>query len=402
MTATIQVLLLASVKSFYKANWRELNSNVGQGIELPEPKKRTPKLQDIVELDDVMTSHRDRAILWFLESSPLRRGTLTMLKWKDLKSTELMLKQLREEAKGQVSRTPEEDVEIAKKVPYYFVIESARLKGGGKGRYKGVRHVGFLHSFAVKKLERYKQELKELNIAVTDDSWIFVTYAHNWATGKGNQLQVVSFDEASFLAWQDLDKKRFSAQDMRDLLQTALENAKVNPNIASPLLGHKVKGVDKHYSNHDIDEFLRSYLDALPWLVPQTVEQVKAETEKKLEEDKKQINEVKYQNNSLKQEVNGLHERDKARDKEIADLGAMMQRLSDSQRKTIEAQMRKSREEAEERENDENAKRLSQTTPEEEETTRANLKKLPQIIEEDKKRQKEEAEKLKGLNKSNS
>ena len=65
LTATTQVLILASVKSFYKANWRELNSNVGQGIELPEPKKRTPKLQDIVELDEVMTSHRDRAIFGF-------------------------------------------------------------------------------------------------------------------------------------------------------------------------------------------------------------------------------------------------------------------------------------------------------------------------------------------------
>ena len=233
---------------------------------------------------------------------------------------------------------------------------------------------------------RYKQELKELNINITDDSWIFVTYAHNWATGKGNQLQVVSFDEASFLAWQDLDKKRFSAQDMRDLLQTALENAKVNPNIASPLLGHKVKGVDKHYSNHDIDEFLCAYLDALPWLVPQTVEQVKAETEKKLEEDKKQINEVKYQNNSLKQEVNGLHERDKARDKEIADLWAMMQRLSDSQRKTNEVQMRKNEEEVQEAERQERAKILVGTTPEDEETIKANLKKLPQIIEDDKKR----------------
>ena len=306
-----------------------------------------------------------------------------------------MLKQLREEAKGQVSRTPEEDVEIAKKVPFYFVIEGARLKGSGKGRYKGVKHVGFLHSFAVKKLERYKQELKELNITITDDSWIFVTYAHNWATGKGNRLKVVSFDEACFLAWQDLDKKRFSAQDMRDFLQTALENAKVNPNLASPMLGHKVKGVDKHYSNHDIDEFLRAYLDALPWLIPQTVEQVKAETEKKLEEDKKQINEIKYLNNSLKQEVNGWHERDKERDKEIADLWAMMQRLSDSQRKTIEAQMRKSEEEAQEAERQERAKILAGTTPEEEETIKANLKTLPQIIDENKKQQKEEAEELK-------
>jgi hypothetical protein len=55
--------VLAAVKSFYKANWRELNSTVGSNIELPEPKKRTPKIQDILELDDAMTLHRDRAVL---------------------------------------------------------------------------------------------------------------------------------------------------------------------------------------------------------------------------------------------------------------------------------------------------------------------------------------------------
>ena len=73
-------------------------------------------------------------------------------------------------------------------------------------------------------------------------------------------MEIVNFDEASLIAWHDLDKKRFSPQDMRDMLQGALENAKVNPNIISPLLGHKVKGVDKHYSNHEIDEFLQAYV----------------------------------------------------------------------------------------------------------------------------------------------
>ena len=56
-------------------------------------------MQDIIELDEAMTYLRDRAILWFLESAPFRRATLTKLLWKDLKSTEAMLKGLREEAK---------------------------------------------------------------------------------------------------------------------------------------------------------------------------------------------------------------------------------------------------------------------------------------------------------------
>ena len=150
------------------------------------------------------------------------------------------------------------------------------------------------------------------------------------------------------------------------------------------MLGHKVKGVDKHYSNHEIDEFLRAYLDALPWLIPQTVEQVKAETEKKLEADEIQINDIKYQNNTLKREVNGLQERDKVRDKEIADLWAMMQRLSDTQRKNLEAQMQKNEAEAQERERQEREEIMAKSQAEDEEIIKENLKKFPKIIEEDK------------------
>lgn len=160
----------------------------------------------------------------------------------------------------------------------------------------------FLHSFAVKKLEKYKLELKEHNIPFSEDSHIFVTYAR----GKGSKMEIIDFEDASLVAWQDLEKKRFSPQDMRDMLQGALENARVSPNIASPLLGHKVKGVDQHYSNHEIDEFLHAYLDALPWMVPQTVEGVKAETEKKLEADKKVLTNLKFENSRLKENVNTL------------------------------------------------------------------------------------------------
>lgn len=76
------------------------------------------------------------------------------------------------------------------------------------------------------------------------------------------------------MAWND-ENKKFSPQDMRDFLQGALEKVEVTPNLVSPLLGHKVKGVDKAYSNHDIDEFLQVFVKALPLLIPQTVEDVK-------------------------------------------------------------------------------------------------------------------------------
>ena len=103
-----------------------------------------------------------------------------------------LLKQIREEAKGQISRTADEDLEIAEKVPYYLLIESARMKGGGKGRYKGVKQVGFIHAHAAKKLEKYKLELKEHNLQITEDSYVFVTYMR----GKGKQMEFLSFDDS--------------------------------------------------------------------------------------------------------------------------------------------------------------------------------------------------------------
>jgi hypothetical protein len=45
LTATIQVLLLASVKSFYKANWRELNSNVGKASNYLNLKNAPPNFK---------------------------------------------------------------------------------------------------------------------------------------------------------------------------------------------------------------------------------------------------------------------------------------------------------------------------------------------------------------------
>jgi hypothetical protein len=349
-TESTKTALLCAVKSFYKANWRELNSNVGSNIEMPEPKKRSPKIQDILDLDDSLICHRDRAILWFLESAPLRQGTFTKLLWSDIKSTKVLLEEIREDAKGQISRTIQEDMEIAEKVPYYFVIESARLKGGGKGRYKGVRQIGFLHALAAQKLQKYKLELEERNIKATESSPIFVAYFHTYNTKKGNRLVYVNkiFDEASLIAWRDLEKKRFSPQDMRDILQSALENAKVNPNVAAPLLGHKVRGVDKHYSNHDIDEFLQAYLSALPWLLPQTVEEVKAETNFKIEREQKRLVSLEYENNDLKERINRMSSDSKQTKRELDLIKEQMKEVSLFLRIQKQKQDTKDIEEAEE------------------------------------------------------
>ena len=320
VTIHIKISILCAVKSFYKANWRELNGNVGKNLTLPEPRRRTPKLQDIIAMEDAMSYQRDKAILWFLESTPVRHTTFVNLYWRDLKSTSELLKEVRSEAQGQLTRTVEEDKELTKLVPYYLVLGAERLKGAGKGKYKGIRHIGFLHHYAVEKLEKYKFELKQYGIETTPDSPIFLALSNNrFNEGKGDRLKGISyiFSSACELAWND-ENKRFSPQDMRDLLQGALEKVEVNKNLISPLISHKVKGVDKHYSNHDIDEFLQVFVKALPLLVPQTVEQVRAETQKKLDAEQKLITNLEYENTELKSKMNNLNNRQESTEGELA------------------------------------------------------------------------------------
>jgi len=321
ITIHIRIGILCAVKSFYKENWRELNKKVGEKLTLPQAKKRTPTMQDLIAMDEVMMYQRDKAILWFLESAPFRVGTLTKLTWNDLKSTQQLLKENREKLQGQVKRTLEEDQQIAKLVPCYFEIKADRMKGAGQGKYVGVKQVAFLHHYAVEKLEKYKLELKKYGIEAKPDSQIFLAFTNNpYNKGKGDTLKNIGiiFTNACSMAWSDDENKKFSPQDMRDFLQSALEKVEVNPNLISPLLGHKVKGVDKHYSNHDIEEFLQVFVKALPLLVPQSAEQVRAESLQKSEEDKKELTNLKYENTELKGKMNSLNSRQDTAENELA------------------------------------------------------------------------------------
>ena len=229
-------------------------------------------MQDIEDLENAATSQRDKALVWFFESTSIRIGTLPKLTWRDLKKTE--------------------DPEI----PYQIEIESARLKGSGKLKYKGVKQITFLHSLAFEKLENYKVEAERKGYTLNDDSPIFIAYNQK---GKVRPLGVPAincvFNEASLTAWHDLETKRFSPHDFRDFVQSSLESAGINSNVISPILAHKIKGVDKHYSSHDVEELKGKYKTALPYLLPLTVAKVKAESDKKVSEQQQRIDSLERQ-----------------------------------------------------------------------------------------------------------
>ncbi|MGD0202759.1 MAG: hypothetical protein ABSC20_02485 [Candidatus Bathyarchaeia archaeon] len=278
LTPSVQLGVLTAVKSFYSSTrGRDLAKDVGENIEVPEAKKRTPSVDDCVKLENAMTCRRDKFLVWFLESCPVRKGTLRTLKMRDLK--------------------PLDD----KEVPYWISIESARLKGHGKGKYKGTKHIGFLHSYANEKFEDYKKELKEREISYDEDSPLFMCYYSNpYGSVVGGALRQFNaiFLNASIVAFGDDIKKHFSPHDFRDVISTVLEKPqiKANINLAKPLTSHKPSGIEATYANHPDSDYLTLFKMCLPYLIPETTGELKAELnqqktelEKVLEQKEKRI-----------------------------------------------------------------------------------------------------------------
>lgn len=226
MKPTAKLMLKNAVFSFYKHNRRALEGQTASNIknETPESKKRKPTLDDLKTLENAGHLARDKVIVWFIASTSCRVGTVALLNWQDLKPT----------------GNPE--------VPYSLEIESKRLKSAGIGKYKGLKQITFVHKYASEKLEAYKQEAKLKGYDLKPESPLFIRY---WNKGEVKSLAPKAlglfFDNLSLNAWGDLEQKRFSPHDLREFFQSALENAGVNPNTISPIMAHKVRGVDQHY-----------------------------------------------------------------------------------------------------------------------------------------------------------
>jgi hypothetical protein len=300
LTPSVQLGVLTAVKSFYSSTrGRDLAADVGENIEVPEAKKRTPTFQDCLDLENAMTNQRNKFLVWFVESCPVRAGTLRKLKMRDLKTLD------------------------DKDVPFWISIESARLKGAGKGKYKGSKHVGFLHYYAAQKLEAYKKELAQKGIEYNEDSPLFMAYDTNpFGSSKGSALMETKaiFRDGSELAWKDLTKKRFSVHDFRDIISTVLEKpqVKANVNLAKPLTSHKPSGIEATYANHSDngdkpnEDHLELFKMCLPFLVPETVPELKTELNEQktqnataLEEMKREIEKMQNQH---RQDIENLKE----------------------------------------------------------------------------------------------
>lgn len=320
-----------AIISFFDFNNRALAKNtIGTWIEIITKPPRTPEAKDnwkdLRDLEDAMVTERDKAILWFLQSCPVRKGTLKQLKWKDVVAT----------------NDPE--------APYTIEVGSDRLKGG----YVGAWHIGFLHSYAAFRLKKYEEELKQLGIEKTPESPLFMAYKDAYSKGedgqlierqsKGAQLQRFNkiFDNASLRAWGNLSKrkygdKRFSPHDMRDVLQSVMSSPEVslNENLIKPFLSHVVTDVSKHYAKHDKAEYLTAFKKALPFIVPKSMASLELEqkkNEQRIEDSTKTIAEQQVIIDSQKTNLDLQKNAIKKQDEKIENLNNKME----AQNRTIE------------------------------------------------------------------
>lgn len=243
-TKSVKANISMAVISFYKHNRRPLVDVFK--FERPEAKKRRPTIEDIEAIAEVATTRRDCALIWFLESTGFRDGTIPQLVCRDLQSTG-----------DQV-------------VPTRLVIESERLKGKGLGKYRGSKQIAFLHHLANEKLASYVKEARRKGIQFTGDTPIFVSYITN-GDGKGTPLSASRIRQMlTDNCIRAFDEPRFSPHDFRDTLSDALKKAKVIDIDRAVLTGHKIKGVEKHYQDPSNKDLLNAFKEALPYLVPLT------------------------------------------------------------------------------------------------------------------------------------
>ncbi len=283
MSQSAKLNLRNAVFSFFKHNRRALEAQTASNIkaESPESKKRRPDLEDLTALEAKAHLAKDKAFIWFIASTSCREGTISLLKWEDLKPTE------------------------NKNVPYSLEIDSTKLKGKGIGKYRGLKQITFVHRYAYEKLLDYKEEAKLLGYELKPESPLFIAYRQK---GKIQALSDKSmnalFSNLSLMAFGDLEVKRFSPQDLREFFQSACESASIQSNMISPLMAHKIKGVDAHYSSHDKEELLVKYETALPWLIPETLEQVKAKSLEIKTQQQQQIEGLKAEHKKESEEQN--------------------------------------------------------------------------------------------------
>jgi CRISPR/Cas system CSM-associated protein Csm2 small subunit len=249
-----------SVKSFFTWNYHALEKASGAvNLVKVKPYNKLTK-ESLRRLWSYARNMRERALVSFVLSTAVAKGTLAQLQWNDL----------------------EENWE-KQELPC-LNIPPEKLKGHGIGRYRGVRQITFLTPEAKAALIEYKNWIeRKLNVKLkpTDNIWLDVR-------GSYKPLEYDSFSTVISRLSKD-SGVNFTWHDARRWVNTAMEQIAISPNWARKIRGRKVKGEEAPYSQPAVEQLRAKYKEAVPLLEFTTDRKAEIEKEKLKEEVKKMI-----------------------------------------------------------------------------------------------------------------
>lgn len=226
-----------AVKSFFRWNYRDLAKACGVvTLEKVKPYNALNK-ESLRKLWSHARNLRDRALIPFVLSTAVAKETLSKLQWKDLEENW-------------------ENVELP-----CLNVPPEKLKGHGRGRYKGVRQITFLTGEAKRALLDYKLWMeKKLGCKMKPED-------HIWLDIRGSYkpLEYDSFSTIILRLSEDSGVS-FTWHDARRWVNTALEQIAISLNWARKIRGRKVKGEEAPYSQPAIDQLRAKFHEAVPLL----------------------------------------------------------------------------------------------------------------------------------------
>ena len=259
---SVMVMAATAVKSFYKHHYRDLARASGQiAFAKRKPYRRHTK-KELLKIYRSCMNPRDRALVTFVWSSAIAKETLSKIQWSDL------------ELGWEEQETP------------HVSLDAEKIKGHGRGKYKGVRQETFLTPEAKRDLIEYREflrRIKHLEAKPEDHVWLEVESPFIPLPYSALTSLYINLSERSGVP--------FSWHDARRYVETALEQTKINPNWARKIRGRKVRGEEAPYSRPAIEELRKAYQEAVPLL------QFTSETE---------LAELKRRQEAVEEIVNGM------------------------------------------------------------------------------------------------
>lgn len=236
-TNPVKYHIVTAVKSFYKHNYCDLARASGALTYEKARPTTMPKKEALRKLWNWALNPRDKSLITFVNSTAVARGTIPQLKWRHI----------------------EEDWENIE-LPC-MNIPGKLLKGGGVGRYKGVRQITFLTPEAKRDLLNYKRWLEaKMGRKLTPEDYIWLNVYAPYGQITENTL--------GYLMWK-LPKDagvHFSWHDARRYVQTAMETVRMPNNWIKKIKGRKVRGEEAPYSRPAIEQLRERFREAVSLL----------------------------------------------------------------------------------------------------------------------------------------